>query len=78
MSRVTEKKQIPAASRTEHIDVFKMPVLWARDGGGVLVIALCFWLRPPAPYVYWLIGIVDICWGVLHFQLWKPGLSRAR
>ena len=58
------------ASRSPHLDTFRIPVLGLRGLGGALVlVSLAFGPRPA-----WLvaaIGLLDLGWAAVHAILWK-------
>jgi len=61
-----------AAARAEDLDEFRPPVLWARVGGGAMVILFTLVLRPPVLWLYLLVGGLDLAWAAIHFSLWRP------
>jgi hypothetical protein len=64
---------VAAVSRP--IDVFRAPVLWARGGGGVIILLLTAVHRPGAAWLFFVIGAVDLLWAALHAALWRTARS---
>jgi hypothetical protein len=64
-----------AAARAEDLDEFRPPVLWARTGGGFILILFTLILTPGAAWIYLLVGGVDLTWAGVHFFLWRPPRS---
>jgi hypothetical protein len=60
------------ASRAETIDEFRPPVLWARVGGGFIVILFALIFSPRAAWLFFLIGGLDLVWAGVHLALWRP------
>ena len=60
-----------AAARAADPDPFRPAVLWARGGGGALLLAFTAAFRPEAPAVYVAIGALDLAWAALHAALWR-------
>jgi hypothetical protein len=58
------------AARAADPDPFRVPVLWARAGGGALLVLLALFLNPPAAGLFVLVGGIDLGWAVLHALLW--------
>ncbi|NNF08438.1 MAG: hypothetical protein HKN21_16880 [Candidatus Eisenbacteria bacterium] len=50
---------------------YRIPVLWARGGGGAMILALTLWLKPEGTWVYLSIGAIDIGWAFLHAVLYR-------
>jgi hypothetical protein len=61
-----------AAARAEDLDEFRPPVLWARTGGGLMLILFTLIHSPGAAWIYVLVGGLDLAWAVVHFFLWRP------
>lgn len=59
------------AALSESPDGFRAPVLWARGGGGLLIVLLAILHRPGAAWLFVLIGGLDLGWAVLHAVLWR-------
>jgi hypothetical protein len=59
-----------AAARASDLAPFRLPVLWARAGGGGLILVLTLVLRPGAAGIYLAIAVVDLGWAALHAALW--------
>jgi hypothetical protein len=62
-----------AAARAAEVDAFRVPVLWARGGGGWLVILLALLFPPPGAWIYVAVGVGDLVWLVVHLALWNRG-----
>ncbi len=50
---------------------FRPAVLWARGGGGAILIALALLHRPQPLWLFLGVGVVDVAWWVLHATLWR-------
>lgn len=59
------------AAFSHPMDGFRAPVLWARGGGGLLIILFVILHRPGAAWLFTVIGLVDLGWAVLHAALWR-------
>lgn len=59
------------AARARELQAFRLPVLWARGGGGSLVILGALIHRPDATWIYLAVGALDLGWGALHLILWR-------
>jgi len=64
-----------AAARAEDLDEFRPPVLWARTGGGLILVLFTLIHSPGAAWVFLLLGALDLGWAALHFSLWRPPRS---
>ena len=64
-----------SAARARSIDGFRAGVLWARLGGGGLVLLATLLDRPVLWGVYVVVGLLDWGFGALHFGLWNRGRS---
>jgi hypothetical protein len=60
-----------AAARAADPDPFRPAILWARGGGGACLLVLVAAHRPPAPWLYVVIGALDLGWALLHAALWR-------
>lgn len=60
-----------SAARSEALDAFRPAVLWARGGGGGLVLLLTLTLHPAVSWMFLTIGILDLGWALLHRILWR-------
>lgn len=60
------------AARSPALDAFRPAVLWARGGGGMLLLSLTVRLQPAAAWLPATIGILDLAWAGLHRLLWRP------
>jgi hypothetical protein len=60
-----------AAAWAEDIDAFRAPVLWARAGGGLILLVFTVVLRPGAMWLFLLISLIDLVWAGLHAGLWR-------
>ena len=58
------------ASRSSHLDAFRVPVLGLRGVGGALVLASLA-LGPRPVWLVLAIGFVDLAWAALYAVLWK-------
>jgi hypothetical protein len=59
------------AARSAAIGAFRPAVLWARGGGGLLIVLLTLWLRPGVAWLFFGIGLLDLAWALLHRTLWR-------
>jgi len=64
-----------AAARAEDLDEFRPPVLWARTGGGLMLILFTLIHSPGASWIYILVGALDLAWAAVHLFLWRPPRS---
>ncbi len=62
-----------AAARAPEVAPFRAPVLWARGGGGFLVVLLAVLFPPDGAWVYLAVGAADLLWAALHAGLWNRG-----
>ena len=60
-----------SAARSSAIDAFRPAVLWARGGGGLLLLGLTQRLGPEPAWIFLTIGLLDIGWAVVHRVLWR-------
>jgi hypothetical protein len=50
---------------------FRLPVLWARGGGGVGLFLLTVLGKPPVPWLFLGFAVLDVGWALLHLALWR-------
>lgn len=60
-----------AALSEESLDAFRLPVLWARGGGGAVLMLLTVFHEPPASWLFHVIGAADLLWATVHAYLWR-------
>lgn len=60
-----------AAARSPGVDAFRAPVLWARGGGGAIVLILAAILRPAPAWLFVLLGTADLAFALVHAFLWR-------
>ena len=60
-----------AASRAADLGPFRLPALWARAGGGGMLVFLSIAFRPEPIWIFLAIGILDGMWAALHAILWR-------
>jgi hypothetical protein len=60
-----------SAARATDPDPFRPAVLWARTGGGVLILLATALWRPEAVWIYASIGVGDLAWAGVHWGLWR-------
>lgn len=58
------------AARSAAVDAFRPAVVWARGGGGSILILLTVLLGPPVPGLFMAIGVADLLWLAVHLRLW--------
>jgi hypothetical protein len=58
---------------------FKAAVLWARGGGGAILIGLALLHRPEPLWLFLGVGVADLAWWAVHGLLWRirPATSAA-
>ena len=59
------------AAFSDSIAGFRPAVLWARAGGGLMIILLTGVHNPEAAWVFWCIGIIDLGWAGIHALMWR-------
>lgn len=62
-----------SAARAKDTKAFRPAVLWARGGGGAVLLMLVLVHRPEAGEIYALLGVADLVWATLHALLWRKG-----
>jgi hypothetical protein len=60
-----------AAARAGDCDPFRAPVLWARGGGGGVILMIALLEAPTGMGLLVAIGIVDLLWAGIHGALWR-------
>ena len=60
-----------SAARSESLNAFRPAVLWARGGGGAIVLLLTLSLQPAVSWLFLAIGALDLGWAVLRRLLWR-------
>jgi hypothetical protein len=50
---------------------FKAAVLWARGGGGAILIGLALLHRPQPLWLFLGVGVADLAWCAVHGLLWR-------
>ena len=60
-----------SAARSSAIDAFRPAVLWARGGGGLLLLGLTLRLEPEPAWIFFTVGIADVLWAGIHRLLWS-------
>lgn len=60
-----------AAARSPGVDAFRAPVLWARGGGGAIVLILVAILRPAPAWLFVTLGAADLAFALVHAVLWR-------
>ena len=59
------------AARAGDTEPFRIPVLWARAGGGGLILLGVLLFQPPLAWIYVAVGLGDWAWAILHLGLWR-------
>jgi hypothetical protein len=67
-----------AAAWAQDVDAFRAPVLWARAGGGLMLLVFTLVLRPGAMWLFVLISVIDLVWAGVHAALWRGSASAAK
>jgi hypothetical protein len=60
-----------AAARAPDVDPFRGAVLWARGGGGSLLILCAIAYQPPPTPMFILIGVLDLAWAAFYYLIWR-------
>jgi hypothetical protein len=59
------------AARSPNPDPFRPAVLWARLGGGFILIAVALLDRAHPLALFLAVGAADLLWGAIHALLWR-------